>query len=246
MIHNKFSKVVIYTNFICNLRCKYCSAHSQFRNKDDCYKIEDIKRDILYLMSLEDSRITEFVIIGGEPLLYPHFEELVEFLNCFNKRITVMTNGILLKQQDFLLKYFNKSTSNAIAISNYHLKNVLDFYNKNKDTLNIFLNKITWYKIVNDFRTSTLNRFRLAEFCCKTVLLYQSKIWYCHVYLNNSFFIEHPENFENLQEDIKNFKSYDEIVKFLSKRNKICNGCNFWSHYPWEQGKYDIKEVLIQ
>ena len=246
MLDINFSRVVIHTNFNCNLRCKYCSAHSQFRNKDDCYKIEDIKRDILFLMSLEDSKIEEFVIIGGEPLLYPNFEELVEFLNQFNKRITIMTNGVLLKHQDFLLKYFNKNTLNGIVISDYKLKNVLDFYNVHKDTLNIKLNQITWCKVVNDFRTSTLRRFKPVEYCCKNILLYQSKVWYCYVYLSNSFFIEHPENFENLQEDIKNFKSYDEIVKFLSKRNKICNGCNFWSHYPWEQGKYKITEVLIQ
>ena len=40
----QFSKVVIYTNFNCNLRCKYCVAHSQFRTKDGDYNIEDIKK----------------------------------------------------------------------------------------------------------------------------------------------------------------------------------------------------------
>lgn len=241
-----FSRVAIYTNFNCNLRCKYCSAHSQFRTKDDDYDIEDIKKDILYLVSLKNSKIKEFVIIGGEPLLYPRLKELIEFLSKFNKRIVIITNGVLLKQCDFLLKYFNKNTSNKIAISNYKLKNVLDFYNKNKDTLNIVLRPVTWCKTINDYRTSTLNHFKSVEFCCRSVLLYQGKIWYCSVYLSNSFFIEHPENFKDLQIDIKSFKSYNEIIKFLSKRNKICNGCNFWSRHPWEQGKYNINEVLIQ
>lgn len=246
MLDINFSSVVIYTNFNCNLRCKYCNVHSQFRTKDDDYDIEDIKKDILHLMSLENSEIKEFVIIGGEPLLYPHLKELLEFLSKFNKRIVILTNGVLLKQCDFLLKYFNKNTSNKIAISNYKLKNVLDFYNKNKDTLNIILKPISWCKIINDYRISTLNHFKSIEFCCRAVVLYKSKICYCSVYLSNSFFIKHPENFKDLQMDIKSFKSYNEILKFLNKRNKICNGCNFWSRHPWEQGKYDINEVLIQ
>lgn len=67
MLDINFSRVAIYTNFNCNLRCKYCNVHSQFRTKDDDYGIEDIKKDILHLMSLENSEIKEFVIIGGEP-----------------------------------------------------------------------------------------------------------------------------------------------------------------------------------
>lgn len=70
--------------------------HSQFRTKDDDYNIEDIKKDILYLMSFKDYEIKEFVIIGGEPLLYPRLEELLEFLSKFNKIITIITNGIAL------------------------------------------------------------------------------------------------------------------------------------------------------
>ena len=117
-------------------------------------------------MSLENSEIKEFNIIDGEPFLYPHLKELLEFLSKFNKRIVIMTNGVLLKQ--------------------------------------------------------------------------------CNIFLNNSFFIKHPENFKDLQMDIKSFKSYNEILKFLNKRNKICNGCNFWSCHPREQSKYNINEVLIQ
>ena len=78
-------------------------------------------------MSLENSEIKEFNIIGGEPFLYPHLKELLEFLSKFNKRIVIMTNGVLLKQCNFLLKYFNKNTSNEIAISNYKLKKCFRF-----------------------------------------------------------------------------------------------------------------------
>ena len=68
--------LVIQTTFKCTLKCKYCTMNAPLSDNND-YLIEDIKRDVNYLLSLPDCKLNTITITGGEPFLYYAIEELV-------------------------------------------------------------------------------------------------------------------------------------------------------------------------
>ncbi|MDP8229035.1 MAG: glycosyltransferase, partial [Candidatus Electryoneaceae bacterium] len=82
----------------CNLRCIMCEEHSQFNRLPP--KTRSIKRimDIdLIRQVLEDSRNTPLREIipstMGEPLLYEHFDEIIELCKEFGVKLNLTTNG---------------------------------------------------------------------------------------------------------------------------------------------------------
>ena len=242
------SVLVIQTNFKCTLKCKYCTMNAPLSNNSD-YLIEDIKRDVNYILSLSDCKLKCITVTGGEPFLYYAIEELIEFLETKDIPILLQTNGTLLKKnKNFVLQHFKKDKKNVLRITNFHLEGVLKFCDEFKDKLNFFFSEQTWTKSILDLRQTTLKQFRLIDWCCKNILLYQGKVFYCYRYLGANSFIKHPENLGNindLQRNIKDFKSISEIVDFEQKRNRICNGCKI-QFVKWSQDNYLIDEVLIQ
>lgn len=84
----------------CNFNCKGCGHYANLFNKmtesHDIYEIEDFKRDIKLVS--ENAEVFRLRMLGGEPLLYPHLIESLEFTReCFpNSDIRLVTNGVLL------------------------------------------------------------------------------------------------------------------------------------------------------
>lgn len=84
--------VVLYLGSKCNLRCSHCYIGNDLLSRASSYSYNSI---IQFLSNIEElERIT---ILGGEPLLYPEFNQLVSFLSAFKsaeKRIT--TNATII------------------------------------------------------------------------------------------------------------------------------------------------------
>lgn len=81
----------------CNLRCAYCLRGAAMEKREIPF---DILRDIvLRAYSLGYRRIG---ITGGEPLLYPHFREIVELLGKLRFWVFLETNGYLLDEETLL------------------------------------------------------------------------------------------------------------------------------------------------
>ena len=97
----------------CNLRCKHCYASS-------C-KGKDISYSELFqaLSSLKDRGLCGIELTGGEPLLHPHFQDIVKFC-CENFEIVgVLSNGTLIDEQiaEFLSQFNNILISISIDSS---------------------------------------------------------------------------------------------------------------------------------
>lgn len=77
----------------CNLNCSFCWKFVRQRKFD--YMTEEQLDDFCkYFRDVPFSRLR---VVGGEPLLHPHFFDVMfEFLDVFKKPINVITNGILL------------------------------------------------------------------------------------------------------------------------------------------------------
>ena len=90
---------VMATSF-CNLKCKNCADLIPQRSNYH-YDIEDIKKD---LQSIFDSniRIEKILLIGGEILLYPDLDELLEFCISHDEyigHIELTTNGTIMPNE---------------------------------------------------------------------------------------------------------------------------------------------------
>ena len=112
----------------CTLKCKKC-AHAcyavDFRSQD--MNIEMAKKSVDYFFTYVDI-IREFVLIGGEPLLYRDLETMIEYIGeNYRQKIvafTITTNGTIMPEQS-VLKLCRKYGV-TIRISNYSatIKNI--------------------------------------------------------------------------------------------------------------------------
>ncbi|HAR46494.1 MAG: hypothetical protein A2X56_08485 [Nitrospirae bacterium GWC2_57_13] len=76
-------------NSVCNFRCLYCYAANQ-ASPDDELTVDEFKDVILQAKALGARKI---IILGGEPMLYPHILEMIRFIHAEGLAIEMFTNG---------------------------------------------------------------------------------------------------------------------------------------------------------
>lgn len=77
----------------CNIRCMFCSVDERTLSLE--WELEDLKTAILMFVGL-GIKTVEFSG-GGDPTLYKHLPEIVEYCKKFDLKLGMITNGILLK-----------------------------------------------------------------------------------------------------------------------------------------------------
>lgn len=83
----------------CNLRCRMCyewGENGPYREKKILKKLElDVVKQII-----EDCKPAQpyYELYGGEPLLYPHFEEVLKAIHDAGSRVQMPTNGTMLEK----------------------------------------------------------------------------------------------------------------------------------------------------
>lgn len=160
---------------ICNLKCEYCFADSMMKSKhisqEEFYKIlKFIRRDGTNSLGL----------IGGEPLMHPHINRLIEMAYEEGiERISIFTNGIFLDRiREEVEKHanlnilINVNSPTDMGMDNYiRLCNNIDYYAKNgrKGQLNFGVNI---YKKNQDFRyiVELLKKFGYSKLRCAIVV----------------------------------------------------------------------------
>lgn len=82
----------------CNYNCAYCFGKfpdkKELSLKQACDVIDNVAR-YFSQCGITDWRIN---LAGGEPLLYPHLEELIDYINAYGIKVSVITNGSLLTE----------------------------------------------------------------------------------------------------------------------------------------------------
>lgn len=96
----KFKKIYIEITNSCNLSCSYCyktTRRSRFMTPEEFSEILDKIQSFTNYIYLH---------VLGEPLLHPHFAELLRIASEKNFNVNITTNGVLIKKQkDTLLEY---------------------------------------------------------------------------------------------------------------------------------------------
>ncbi|GMO45479.1 MAG: hypothetical protein Ta2B_26500 [Termitinemataceae bacterium] len=95
-------RIMIMPSTKCNLRCKGCSSLFPYFTKPSDISIEQLKSDLSVFFGAIDECVR--LTIGGEPFLYPHLSELLQFLfeiqNLYG--IMMFTNSTIMPKEELL------------------------------------------------------------------------------------------------------------------------------------------------
>lgn len=139
----------------CTLKCGKC-AHGCYAVKNDA---EDMPLSMVYKsvdsLFMKVDYIHEFVLIGGEPLLYKNMREVIEYVGSrYRKQINrflIITNGTITPTQDVL--EMCKKYNTLVNISNYvealpyiekHQKRLIEVLEKQGVTFVLFKPDREW------------------------------------------------------------------------------------------------------
>ena len=102
-----FSSISFLPSTACNLNCKNCLNFNPFAKQFYVREWEDLIKDIDLFFSCVD-RIMLFHVSGGEPMLYKHTAELIEYIDSnYGNRIDTLrtvTNGTVVPKEEMLQK----------------------------------------------------------------------------------------------------------------------------------------------
>ena len=103
----------------CNLNCSYCSVKN--RPKEEL-KLEDIKSTVR--LAKENGLKSVILSGGGEPTLYPQYDELIKFLQEEELEIGLITNGTTLINKDLTPYTWIRVSINPETIDTLKLPNI--------------------------------------------------------------------------------------------------------------------------
>lgn len=217
----------------CNLNCKGCSSCSPI-SKPWFLDIEQIKNDLSRLKFL-DIEIKHITILGGEPLLHPNLNRIMDVVNLVypQTKIGLITNGFLLTHME--KNFWNKC-------KDYHVKINVTFFpvmgNELRKEIEKIINnygieyhitdKKKFNKILTQIQNSNITKVIEACGCNHAYSLKDGKIARCTVpmvvpLLNNYF---NAGMIESGTLDIYNARSGSEVIEFLEMPNEACRNCS--------------------
>ncbi|ADK31269.1 radical SAM protein [Brachyspira pilosicoli] len=244
----------------CNLHCFSCSNFSQIA-EEEYLDINSFEKDIKRLSEITNKMINRFSIMGGEPLLNKNCKDYCKILRSYfpNTSITIITNGILLLQQDEDFWKTLSENSIDIFLTRYNINLRWDEIEKKANEYNIKLmfsndiNKKTSFKNVLDLNKNKdsfcnfINCFH-ANTC---IQIKDGKLYTCPIIPNiehfNKYFNKNLEVTELDYIDIYKAKDYNEILQFLAKPVPFCQYCDISKVRDmgsWMRSNRDISEYI--
>lgn len=241
MSENQFKQCILTLTRNCNLRCEFCSAKKGGYHSDEFMNF-DILNKIIKLCS--DMEVKYIVLSGGEPLLYPNLNELLDYIKIMpNKMIpTIATNGILLANYDFCKQIIQRGISYVdISLKGKDSKEWLEVTNQDGSASQI--------QAISNL--SALN----VEFTCSMVITSKNVDTFCKTLENaqkagarNFSFTFVIDNAESPDKDLRYLTTQDPLLlvdKFISqidRVNQITNG-EWWIEYSFPLCVYTDEQL---
>lgn len=137
-------RIVLTTK--CNYRCRYCFAEGEINKEYRILELDKLKKIILIG---KEFGISSIKLTGGEPLLYPHLDKLLQYMRKNGIGYIDLTTNISLLN-DSNIEMLNKYNVNALTLS----LNTLDC--KKFEYLSKFKN----YDLVQTNLNNVMNNFK--------------------------------------------------------------------------------------
>jgi len=128
---------ILYITNRCNLACEMCSQYGE-NFKENAPKEMSLSEWDNFFQSISDvNPKPKLILLGGEPLLYKNFDELIKLIKKYDFPLHIVTNGTLLDKHFDVL--YNSSATITLSIDGLE-----DKHDKIRGT------KGTFRKIINN------------------------------------------------------------------------------------------------
>ena len=245
----------------CTLACSHCNMFMPHFVSPNHRDLEVIKSDIDLFFNKVDY-VSVFHLVGGEPFLYPHIEDVIRYvlLNYITKidKLIITTNGTvqpkqstldLLKNSDIILSV-SDYTDKLENIKSKVLK-VIEVY-KSQNINHYVRTEIEWYdfgdlRIKKNLETDKL--IKHFDSCTAPFRgLNDGKFYYCH--LNTSAVLTKLFPLNDNDYVGLNDVSKEDLIKFDLGYTDLgyitfcdnCNGCNTGIKVPVSYEKQGLRD----
>ena len=89
------NQIYFYLTEGCNLRCRHCWIAPKYQSENNSYPALDLDLFKSIIEQANPLGLTGIKLTGGEPLLHPEINEILEHIRTENLDLTVETNGVL-------------------------------------------------------------------------------------------------------------------------------------------------------
>lgn len=96
--HTKLYQVHIKLTNECNLSCRYCYAESGAVAYKTFLALDELKKVVDDVKQISNN--IAYTLSGGEPLMYPHLFELMEYIKSLDNHILLLTNGFYITEEN--------------------------------------------------------------------------------------------------------------------------------------------------
>lgn len=246
----------------CNLNCKCCSQFSPIAEKE-FLDISTMKRDFDRLAGLFSNECERIYLIGGEPLLHPDIVEIMCLARKYfvKGRISVFTNGLLLKSQSAEFWDTCKENNIDIIVTKYPIDVDYDELKQMVEEKGVpfsFFGNSIYYKYMNNLgldlegNQDPINSFYNCGESNNCIKLKNGRLYTCTrpaaIYKFNKYFNQNLEVSENDSVDIYKTQSGKEILEKLAHPIPFCRYCKMFGDYrkavPWGHTEKQINEWL--
>ena len=95
MLSHPLKQIYFYLTAGCNLRCRHCWIAPKYQTEARSYPTLDLELFRSIIQQARPLGLTDVKLTGGEPLLHPQIQEMLEFIRTEDLGLTVETNGVL-------------------------------------------------------------------------------------------------------------------------------------------------------
>ena len=241
----------------CNLNCVCCEHFSPIA--DEAYlDIENYEKDCARISELVGGEIGWLHLMGGEPLLHPRLNEILEISRTYFRKgdIELVSNGILLLKQNDLFWETCRKNNIAVAVTQYPIKLDHKSLEQKAKEANVqfryyFIGHKTMHKKPLDIAggQNIGDNLKVCHKFNTCVQLVDGKLYTCIEMAYIKYFNRHFNQNLVVEEkdiiDIYKIKTKEEMFERLAKPVSFCRYCNIKETdfgIEWKVSKKEISE----
>ena len=204
MMKPKLKILDVSASIGCNLSCKGCNHFSNYFAAGSKINTDQLLNDLNKILPRID--IDRISVIGGEPLLNPRCEEILNACRSSSDSIVYLyTNGLLLLQNEEWIKKKLEDPKIFLRIS-VHIPEVIDIvkkFNHPKVIVSEHHNNVDqWFYSIKQrggkvYPYDHKNPEKSFYYCsCPNTQLYNGRLWKCpnSAFLNELLYVTNQEN----------------------------------------------------